>query len=210
MAKKNATPSPDLFDQLTADDILGLLPPVKVRRNPNTKIILTESYFDFGRIGPIRISADGATWERLRKFIEEEPKEFLPDAMKTADAAATVNPILGRPKKETDRNKAKEIAPHLYVELKYWLKRKPMHSILSTSLAAQGINPASGGIGTPQGRVLFKMINAAYGTKYGMKKYRTFYKNYIQPRLGRVEAMHKKAGYPLNHSMFREVLFPKK
>jgi hypothetical protein len=102
------------------------------------------------------------------------------------------------------------IAPHLYVELRYWLPRKPLHPVLAASLAHHGIKPDAKGPGTPPIRVLIKMINSAYGTKIKNDTKRVFYKNYVQPKLEKVKAIHKRAGYPMDHPMFQEVLFPEK
>jgi hypothetical protein len=173
-----------------------------------------------GRIGPVTLAAGGETWAALLEYIIKEPGNFVSDAFEAAVCADGKNTAHGRIRKPAGQSaKARRIAPHLYVELRHWLKRDKKgivfaaHPELDKSLKAHGINPAAGGFGTPSIRVLLKMINAAYGTQYGLKQYRDFYKNYIQKpkgRLAKVEAMHAKAGYPMNHKMFQEVLFPEK
>jgi hypothetical protein len=181
------------------------------KRNPNTGKITASHYFDLGRIGPVTIAADGGSWDALLKYIESEPDNFLSDALEAARSAAAENTLYGRVKKPAGKMAAiRQIAPHLYVELRHWLKRKPLHPVLAESLAHHGIKPDAPGRGTPPGRVLLKMINSAYGKRLAAREYRTFYKNYIQPRLAKTDARHKKAGYPMNHKMLQEVLFPKK
>ena len=197
-----------------AGNILAELDPPKVKRNRG-KITVTLR-LDLGRIGPVTVAANYKAWAELWRYLEAEPDNFLADMLEAAREAARVNPT-ERTRKVTDQAaKARRIAPHLYVELKHWLPRTLLHPperkahLLSESLARHGINPAAGGVRTPHARVFLKMINAAYGKQYTMSGYRDFYKNYIQPRLARVEAIHKKAGYPMNRRMFQEVLFPKK
>ena len=200
-----------------AGNILAELDPPKVKRNRGK--ITVRNRFDLGRIGPVTVAADYKAWAELWQYLEAEPDNFLADMLEVAREAARVNPT-ERIRKATDQAAAgRKLAPHLYVELKHWLPRTLLHPpewkahLLSESLTLHGIKPDAAGPGTPPIRVLLKMINNAYGTRLAMSEYRTFYKNYIQKpkgRLAKVEAMHRKAGYPMNHKRFQEVLFPKK